>query len=124
MNDAVHTRKQTSYWLIVRDTENGVETYTTDLGASDSGRMLPVFSFEEEAEMYLFLRGSRGDWRISEALAGDLHRLFDTILENIVCVTLDPIPENSFFDTTGLLSITRQDFIVRLQSANRRLRLA
>lgn len=124
MNDAVHTTKlkQRSYWLLVRDTENGIETLTT--GLSDSGRMLPVFSFEEEAEMYLCMRGSRDEWRITEILPEKLRSLFDTVLDNIASVTLDPIPENSFFDTSGLLSITRQDFIVRLEGATSRLRLA
>lgn len=124
MNDAVHTTKlkQRSYWLLVRDTENGIETLTT--GLSNSGRMLPVFSFKEEAEMYLCMRGPRDEWRIKEILPEKLRSLFDTVLDNIVSVTLDPIPENSFFDASGLLSITRQDFIFRLEGATSRLRLA
>lgn len=115
--------RQTSYWLLVKDTANEIESLlTTDL--SNSGRMLPVFSFEEEAEMYLCMRGSRDEWHAKEVATSELRSLFDTTLENIVSVTLDPIPENSFFDTSGLLSISRQDFIVRLEGANSKLRLA
>ena len=122
MNDAVQTMRRTSYWLLVRDAENGMETLST--GLSNRGRMLPVFSFKEEAEMYLCMRGSRDEWRIREVAASELRSLFDTVLGNIVSVTLDPIPENSFFDSSGLLNITRQDFIFRLEGANSRLRLA
>jgi hypothetical protein len=106
----------------MKDTENGMEALTTDL--SDSGRLLPVFSFKEEAEMYLCMRGSLDEWLIRELAPEKLRSLFDTVLGNIVSVTLDPIPENSFFDASGLLSITRRDFIARLQGANSRLRLA
>ena len=122
MTDALKVMKRTVYWLIVRDTANGIETLTT--GLSNSGRMLPVFSFEEEAEMYLCLRGSRDEWRIKRISPEELRSLFDTTLGNIASVTLNPIPENSFLDTSGLLSITRQDFLVRLEGTNSRLRLA
>lgn len=122
MTDAFQATRQILYWLLVRDTENGTETLTT--GLSNSGRMLPVFSFREEAEMYLCLRGPRDEWRIRGISSRELRSLFDTALENIASVTLDPIPENSFLDTSGLLSITRQDFLVRLEGANSRLRLA
>lgn len=121
MDDAVQTLKQTPYWLLVRDMEDGSEVLTTKL--SNGGRMLSVFSFEEEAEMFLCFRGPGDGWRTREISPGELHSLFYTDLEDVVCVTLDPIPENSFLDTSALLSITRQDFIVRLEGSTVRDKL-
>ena len=115
MNDTVQTLKQAPYWLLVRDVENRGEVFTT--GLSNGGRMLSVFSFEEEAEMFLCFRGPQDDWRTREIAPGKLRSLFYTTLEDVVCVTLDPIPENSFLDTSALLSITRQDFIARLEGS-------
>ncbi len=112
MEDSVQTIKQTPYWLLVRDTEDGSEVFTTEL--SNGGRMLSVFSFEEEAEMFLCFRGPRDGWRTREISPGELRPLFYTVLDDVVCVTLDPIPENSCLDTSALLSITRQDFMARL----------
>ncbi len=112
MDNAVRAQKQTPYWLLVRDTDDGSEVLTTKL--SNGGRMLSVFSFEEEAEMFLCFRGPRDGWRTREISPGELRPLFYTVLDDVVCVTLDPIPENSCLDTSALLSITRQDFMARL----------
>lgn len=115
MDNAVRAQKQTPYWLLVRDTDDGSEVLTTKL--SNGGRMLSIFSFEEEAEMFLCFRGPRNGWRTREISPGGLRSLFYKTLEEVVCVTLDPIPENSFLDTSALLSITRQDFIARLEGS-------
>lgn len=116
MNDAVRTIQHTSYWLLVRDGRDGVEVLSNRLGSGQ--KALPVFSFEEEAEMFLCLRGSeegsQDGWRPEEFVADDLLPLFYTFLEEVACVTLDPILENSFLDNSGLLSITREDFLARL----------
>lgn len=61
-NNIVHGPKRTIYWLLVRDGHNGIEVLTT--GLPDGRQALPVFSFEEEAEMFLYLRGLRDGWRI------------------------------------------------------------
>lgn len=68
--------------------------------------------------MFLYLRGSEEEsqdgWHPRKFVAGDLLALFYTVLEEVNCVTLDPIPENSFLDTSKLLSIRREDFLTRL----------
>ena len=116
MDDVVQTLKQTPYWLLVRDTEDGSEVFTTKL-SNGGGRMLSVFSFEEEAEMFLCFRGTQDDWQTRELSPEGLRSLFYTVLDDVVCVTLDPIPENSFLDTSALLNVTRQDFIARLEGS-------
>lgn len=114
----VQMPKRTSYWLLVRGEGSGMEILTTRL--SDGRRTLPAFSFEEEAEMFLCLGGVRDGWRVRRTAAGELLSTFYTFLRGIECVTLDPIPENVGVDTSGLLSISREDFMDRLGSANGR----
>lgn len=118
MKDTERLPRRTSYWLVEKDGSRGKEILT--LQPSLGQDTLPVFSFREEAEMFLCLRGSRDGlqdgWRIRETTPGELLSLFYTLLGGITHVTLDPIPENSFLDTSGLLSITRKDFVARLRS--------
>lgn len=115
VNDAIRMPKRTSYWLLVRDERNETEILTTKL--SDGRQALPVFSFEEEAEMFLCLRGSRDGWRVRKTAVGELLSMLYTVLGGIECVTLDPIPESSCLDATGLLSISRRDFMDRVWGA-------
>lgn len=110
--------QRTSYWLLVRNKGSGMEILTTKL--PDGRRALPAFSFEEEAEMFLCLGGLRDSWRVRRTAAGELLSMFYTFLRGIECVTLDPIPENVGVDTSGLLSISREDFMDRLGNANGR----
>lgn len=115
MNGAL-TPKRTSYWLLVKDKCNDTDIFTN--GLLDGQRALAVFSFVEEAEMFLCLRGSADGWRVRETTAGELLSLFYTKLRGITHVTLDPIPENSFLNASGLLSTTREYFMERLESVS------
>lgn len=114
MSGAIRTPKRSSYWLLVRDGDNDLEILAT--GLSSGKQALAVFSFEEEAEMFLCLRNSGDGWRTRETAAGELLSLFHTLLEGVSCVTLDPIPENSFLNASGLLSIGREAFMTRLEN--------
>lgn len=104
--------------MLVKNGRTGVEVLTT--GLSGDQLTLPVFSFREEAEMFLCLRSSQGGWQVRETAAGELLSMFYTVLGGIRYVTLDPIPENSCLGASGLLSITRKDFMGRLEMANGR----
>ena len=114
INGTAPAPKRTSYWLLVRDGDDGREILTTDLAGGL--KALAVFSFEEEAEMFLCLRGSVDGWRVRETTAGEILSLFYTALKETTCVTLDPIPEDSFLNASGLLSISREKFMTRLES--------
>ena len=60
----------------------------------DEGRdMLPVFSFEEEARLFLFLRRLGEGWDLRETVAGDLLLLLFDPHVNAGWIALDPIPE-------------------------------
>lgn len=50
-----------TFWLIVRDDGDRPEVFT--LGADSDVKTLPVFSFEEEALLFLRLGGLEERWR-------------------------------------------------------------
>ena len=118
MEDTVQTPKRTPYWLLAKNECTGVEVLIT--GLSNGRQALPVFSFKEEAEMFLCLKNSRDDWRVRETTPGELLSMLYTILKSIKYITLDPIPMNSAPDTSVLLSVARKDFIGRLERTNSR----
>ena len=58
------------YWLIAKNENGPLEVLTTGLSGGEEA--LPVFSHEEEAEMFLCL-GELGDgWQARESAAGEL----------------------------------------------------
>jgi hypothetical protein len=56
------------------------------------GRTLPVFSFPEEAEMFLRLDGLDGDWEVREGVADDFFPHFFGPRAGVEIVVLDPLP--------------------------------
>lgn len=100
----------TVYWLIEKREAGRTEVLTIGL---DRGRdMLPVFSFEEEARLFLFLRRLGEGWDVRETMAGDLLSLFDPHV-NAGWIALDPIPEMGGEALTGIVSVSRQSFVDR-----------
>lgn len=110
--------EHTSYWLLVKGGQCGKEFLETRL--SEGQRALPIFSFAEEAEMFLCLRGSRDGWQVEKVSAADLLSMLYTTFKGTGYVTLDPIPESSCLNTTGILSISLKDFAERLNKATTR----
>ena len=106
----------TVYWLIENPEAGRPEQLTVRIDARREA--LPVFSFPEEAEMFLKLGGleERG-WRIAESTAGDLvSRLAGYHRAGIELVALDPLPEmmGSMFDTTiALVTLSLRGFVKR-----------
>ncbi len=83
----------TVYWLIENPGAGRPEELTVRVEAGREA--LPVFSFPEEAEMFLRLGGGeeRG-WRIAACTAGELvSRLPGYRRAGIELVALDPLPE-------------------------------
>jgi hypothetical protein len=83
----------TVYWLIENPEAGRTEKLTVRIDPSREA--LPVFSFLEEAEMFLKLGGleERG-WRVVESTAGELvSRLSGYRRAGIELVALDPLPE-------------------------------
>jgi hypothetical protein len=77
-----------------------------------TGEALPVFSFEEEAEMFLRLGlpGKKG-WQVREATCRELASLLCAPCTDISHVALDPLPETVSERTVGLLCLSREHFI-------------
>lgn len=107
----------TAYWLIDKpEAERLSEVFTVRVDAEKEA--LPVFSFRDEAEMFLGLGGlEEGGWRIAESTAGELiARLAEYRHAGIELVALDPLPEmmGFMFDTSiALVTLSLHGFAER-----------
>ena len=77
------------YWLICDGTGPPGALVLDLVGL---GRTLPVFSFPEEAEMFLALDGLGGDWDVREGAADDFFPHFYGPRADVESVVLDPLP--------------------------------
>jgi hypothetical protein len=99
-------------WLIARDREGRLEPLCVRAGTS---KVLPVFSFEEEAQMFLRL-GDYGDsgWRARESCTGELISVLCGPCIDVEGVALDPLPGMLKDRTVGLVWVGRRRFLGRL----------
>ena len=105
------TRFETS-WLIVRgdvDAGGGPPEVLT-LGVEGDGTILPVFSFEAEALLFLRLCGFSGGWHASKCGIADLASVLSDACSGIRRVALDPIPEIGPHRPHDLISLSREEF--------------
>lgn len=100
-------RSGRSYWTISRRRGTGVEMLTLW-----SGESLPVFSFEEEAELFLNLRGPAGEWERHPTTPGELASILLGSCSGVASVVLDPITDSRPVDR--LLSVPRNRFVESL----------
>ncbi|MGH3146273.1 MAG: hypothetical protein ACRDTR_10785 [Rubrobacter sp.] len=96
-------------WLIVRDGGGPMEVLT--LGAAGDEETLPIFSFEEEALLFLQLSGLRGSWRASKSGIADLISVLADSCSNAGSVALDPLPEIGLRGSHYLVSLSRAEFV-------------
>jgi hypothetical protein len=99
------------FWLIARHRTGGMEVLTTNLARG--GEALPVFSFEEEANMFLRLGALGDDWRARETAGGELVSVLCGPCAGVDRVVLDPVPlPGSLVEgLNGLLSTGREAFM-------------
>lgn len=96
-----------SLWLIVKHRYSGLEIFT-------SGRdMLPVFSFREEAEVFLLLRDAGDGWQTKETTYGELVSVLSGPCRDVEHVSLDPLPE--LVEPVGL---SREAFVEALLTSD------
>ena len=88
-----------AYWLIARNEHGRIEVLTLDCKQT-----LPVFSNEDEAEMFLRLEGVADGWQVSESRAGELVSMLYGPCTSVKEVALDPLPEMVADRTVGLVS--------------------
>ncbi len=111
--------RRDSFWLLAKRRRGRLEVLTTSL--ADGRRVLPVFSFEEEAD--LFLRsGIRGSWRVRQTEGGELLSLLYCLCNKVELVALDPMSDIEIDVMDRLVSLERErfmDFLLRREASVR-----
>jgi hypothetical protein len=87
-------------WLVAKQRCNGLEVFT--IGTD----VLPVFSFREEAEMFLRLVHVADGWQVRETTCGELVSVLYGPCREVQHVSLDPVP-----GMIELVSLSRRSFI-------------
>lgn len=116
-NAAVRRRP---YWLVAKRRRGRLEVLITSL--IDGRRVLPVFSFEEEANLYLRL-GIGGSWRVRQTEVGELLSLLSCLCNKVEFVALDPISAVETEVMNRLVSLERErfmDVLLRRETSARR----
>ncbi len=98
-----------SFWLIAEERNNRLEALT--IRTDDEQETLPVFSSEEEAELFLGFGGVTGEWRARESSVGELVSVLSGPCAGVKKVALDPSPEMVVEGTVGLVSLLRESFM-------------
>jgi len=97
------------YWLIARNETGRLEFLTPSL--TDGEKILLVFSFKEEAEMFLRLGQAGFDtWQARQSTAGELISVLYGPCANVKGVALDPLPTMLAERTLELVSLSRRYF--------------
>ncbi len=81
------------------------------VGLEGGNEALPIFSFEEEARLFLHLRGLRKGWRIRETTDAELISVLLGQHADAEWVALDPIPEIGGEALVGIVSLRRENFV-------------
>jgi hypothetical protein len=99
------------FWLIARHRTGGMEVLTANLACGEE--VLPVFSFEDEANMFLRLGAQGNDWRARETAGGELVSVLCGPCASVDRVVLDPIPLPGQLarGLNALLSTEREAFV-------------
>ena len=102
-------KPQQPYRLIVNNEKDRMDVLTIQL--STGGEALPVFSHEEEAEMFVRLGSWGAGWRAREASARELVSVLLGPCAGLGLVALDPWPEIHAEMVVGLIGVNRVDFV-------------
>jgi hypothetical protein len=105
-------RSRSSWWLIAKNGGGSLEVLTLE-----GGEMLPVFSGEGEAELFLWLKQAREDgWELHESSAEELASVLCGPCSRARLVALDPSVEMLGVGATELVSLSRSTFLGRVLS--------
>ncbi|HJQ29105.1 MAG TPA: hypothetical protein VJ827_07170 [Rubrobacter sp.] len=107
------------FWLIARYRTGRMEVLRTILASGQEA--LPVFSFEDEARMFLDLGASGADWRARVTSSGELVSVLCGPCAEVDRVVLDPVPLPGplIEGLNRLLSMEREAFIGSLLNQRR-----
>jgi hypothetical protein len=101
-------QRRSSYWLISKRRRGRVDIWTT--GLADGRSVLPVFSFEEEAALFLSL-GVQGNWQVRRVGPGELVSLLYGPCRGVELVALDPVSDVEAAVVNRCVSLTRKRFV-------------
>ena len=98
-------------WLITKHITSRMDVFNTHL--CGDRKALAVFSFEEEAQMFLdlCLAVSEDEWRVRQTSVGELVSVLYGPCSDIKKVVMDPVPELDREELVDLLSMHRNDFL-------------
>ena len=97
-----------SFWLIVTRSHGRMEVLTIDAGGET---VLPLFSFQEEVELFLHLQVKGADWWPRETTTGELASLLLGLCARVDKVALDPLPGFGERAILGLVSTGRRRYM-------------
>jgi hypothetical protein len=97
------------FWLVSGNGPSRPEEPLT-VGFKDGSRALAVFSFEEEARLFLRLGGRRG-WRVRAAGVGELVSILSGPGVGVELVALDPLSQGEAAEVNRLLCVKRERFV-------------
>src|SRR5918998_6758535 len=100
--------RRNPYWLLARRRCGRLEVLTTSL--ADGRRVLPVFSFEEEAALFLCL-GVQGSWQVRRTGPGELVSLLYGPCRQVELLALDPMSEVETDVMNRFVSVERGRFV-------------
>ena len=103
-------RSHSAWWLLARHSDSQREVLTLTHGGSE---VLPVFSFREEAEMYLLMERLGSDWQIRETDVGELASVLSEQCASVRSVALDPLPSTLAEEVAELVSLSLEHFVSR-----------
>jgi hypothetical protein len=97
-----------TYWLVAKNDNSRMEVLTIDC---DGKEALSVFSFREEAEMFIWLGGFEESWRVRESRAGEIVSVLMGLCAGVGYVVLDPLPKMVAEKMVGLVRLDRESFL-------------
>jgi hypothetical protein len=106
-----------AWWLMVREGGSRLEPLCVYAGGA---KVLPVFSFEEEAKLFLRLGGYDGQWRARESCADELVSVLDGPCKGVKSVALDPLPEMLEDEMLALVGVGRERFLWQILAREKR----
>lgn len=101
-----------AWWIIWRYEGGRTEVLTVPSGVQEV--LLPVFSFEEEAELFVWFAEPGGGWRVRESRCGELASVLCGPCKGVRGVALDPLPRMLEDGTFASVRVGRERFLRRI----------
>jgi hypothetical protein len=105
----VRTTYSRPFWLIAEYRTGRLEVLRTTLASG--AEALPVFSFEEEARVFLEFGALDGGWRVRVTTVGELISILYGPCAGVDRVALDPLPGPFVEAPTALAGMGRDAFM-------------